>query len=73
MLGSYDMDDVRFGRWCVNHRVVGVSVDYRPQAGVPTEPHVYPGAPHAFQLVRDATASQRAVRIQDEWPRGQLR
>lgn len=50
-------------------------VDYATRlarAGVPTELHVYPGAPHAFQLVREATVSQRAARIQDEWLQGQL-
>lgn len=51
-------------------------VDYAlrlSRAGVPTELHVYPGAPHAFQVVEAATVSRRALRIQDEWLRAQLR
>lgn len=50
-------------------------VDYATRlsrAGVETELHVYPGAPHGFQLARDATISQRAARIQDEWIRTQI-
>lgn len=31
------------------------------QAGVPTELHIYPGAPHGFQMVRDAAVSKRAA------------
>ncbi len=29
VLGSYDMDDARFDRWCPNLGIVGVSVEYR--------------------------------------------
>ena len=50
-------------------------VDYAMRlcrAGVPTELHVYPGAPHGFQLVRAAAVSQRALRTEDEWLRAQL-
>ena len=32
------------------------------RAGVPTELHVYPGAPHAFQVVPDAAVARQATR-----------
>src|SRR5690606_21680999 len=32
------------------------------RAGVPTELHVYPGAPHGFQMVAEADVSRQAVR-----------
>ena len=37
VMGSYDMDDVRFDRWCPMFGVVGVSVEYRlsPETAYP--------------------------------------
>jgi acetyl esterase/lipase len=37
VFGSYEMDDLRFDRWCVKHNCVGVSVEYRlaPDAAYP--------------------------------------
>ncbi|MBV9509495.1 MAG: alpha/beta hydrolase fold domain-containing protein, partial [Caulobacteraceae bacterium] len=32
------------------------------RAGVPTEVHVYPGAPHGFQMVPEAAVSRQAAR-----------
>ncbi|MBW7884427.1 arylesterase [Pigmentiphaga sp. NML030171] len=32
------------------------------RAGVPVEMHIYPGAPHGFQMVQTAVVSQQAVR-----------
>ena len=29
VLGSYEMDDAKFDRWCQTHGIVGVSVEYR--------------------------------------------
>ena len=29
VLGSYEMDDTKFDRWCVEHGCIGVSVEYR--------------------------------------------
>jgi acetyl esterase/lipase len=43
------------------------------QAGVPTELHVYPGAPHGFQLAGDTAISRQASHNADEWMRRQLR
>jgi acetyl esterase/lipase len=37
------------------------------QSGVPTELHVYAGAPHGFQLFADAAVSRRAAREVDAW------
>lgn len=42
------------------------------QAGVPTELHVYPGAPHGAQMVPDAAVSQQWVRDADAWLATQL-
>jgi len=41
-------------------------------AGVPTELHVYPGAPHGFQLFSGSVLADRANRHMDEWLRGQI-
>jgi acetyl esterase/lipase len=37
VLGSYDMDDVMFDRWCPTYGIVGVSVEYRlaPETAYP--------------------------------------
>ncbi len=43
------------------------------QAGVPTELHVYPGAPHGFQLAGDTAISRQSSHNADEWMRRQLR
>jgi acetyl esterase/lipase len=52
-------------------------VDYASRllrAGVPTELHVYPGAPHGFDLMMPATqVARRARRHLDEWIAAQLR
>jgi acetyl esterase/lipase len=37
------------------------------QAGVPTELHVYPGAPHGYQLFTDSTVALQGRRDADEW------
>jgi acetyl esterase/lipase len=37
------------------------------EAGVPTELHEYPGAPHGFQLFADSALGRRAARDNDEW------
>jgi len=37
------------------------------QAGVPTELHVYPGAPHGAHIVPHAQAAQQWVRDVDDW------
>ena len=37
------------------------------QAGVETELHVYPGAPHGYQLFDDSYAARKARRDGDEW------
>jgi acetyl esterase/lipase len=42
-------------------------------AGVPTELHVYPAAPHGFQLFAGSALADRANRHMDEWLAGQLR
>jgi acetyl esterase/lipase len=40
--------------------------------GVPTELHVYPHAPHGFQLFSGSVLADRANRHMDEWLRAQL-
>ena len=45
-------------------------VDYAlrlSRAGVPTELHVYPGAPHGFGLFPDLHAARQAARDVDDW------
>ncbi len=43
------------------------------QAGVPTELHVYPGGPHAFDVFGDLVElSRRCNRDEEEWLAGQL-
>jgi acetyl esterase/lipase len=37
------------------------------QAGVPTELHVYPGAPHGYQIAMHSAVSRQSRRDQDEW------
>jgi acetyl esterase/lipase len=37
------------------------------QAGVPTELHVYPGAPHGYQLAGDTAIGRRARRDAEDW------
>src|SRR5690606_562839 len=37
------------------------------QAGVSTELHVYPGAPHGAHIVPDAPAAQQWVRDVEDW------
>jgi acetyl esterase/lipase len=39
------------------------------RAGVPTELHVYPGAPHGFHLFADADVTRRASADVDGWLR----
>jgi triacylglycerol lipase len=41
-------------------------------AGVPTELHVYPGAPHGFRLAAGTRLAERAGRDADAWLRGVL-
>jgi acetyl esterase/lipase len=51
------------------------NVDYAlrlNQAGVPTELHVYPGAPHGFQIAQDSGVCRRAARDIDDWLARQL-
>jgi acetyl esterase/lipase len=43
------------------------------QAGVPTELHVLPGAPHGFELMGDSAIARQAVGNADQWIRRQLR
>jgi acetyl esterase/lipase len=43
------------------------------QAGVPTELHLYPGAPHGFQIATDANLTLRSLRDLDDWLSRQLR
>ncbi len=43
------------------------------QAGVPTELHVLPGAPHGFELMGDSTLARQSALNADEWIRRQLR
>jgi acetyl esterase/lipase len=42
------------------------------QAGVPTELHVYPGAPHGYQLVGDSAIARQAAHNALEWLRRQV-
>jgi len=37
VVGTYESDDARFDHWCVNHRCIGVSVEYRlaPETSYP--------------------------------------
>jgi acetyl esterase/lipase len=37
------------------------------QAGVPTELHVYPGAPHGYQLIVDSAVARQSQRDSDDW------
>lgn len=37
------------------------------QAGVPTELHVYPGAPHGYQMFVDSPIARQSQRDSDEW------
>jgi acetyl esterase/lipase len=37
------------------------------QAGVPTELHVYPGAPHGYQMFVDSGVARQSQRDCDEW------
>jgi len=39
------------------------------QAGVETEIHVVPGAPHGYHLIEDSYATQKLKRSRDEWLR----
>ena len=46
------------------------SIDYGlrlNQAGVATELHVYPGAPHGFQMFVDSRVARQAQRDSDDW------
>jgi acetyl esterase/lipase len=43
------------------------------QAGVPTELHVYPGAPHGFELFGDIGIAQQANHDIEQWVERQLR
>jgi acetyl esterase/lipase len=43
------------------------------QAGVPTELHVYPGAPHGVMLFTNTAIARRYTRDQVEWLERQLR
>jgi acetyl esterase/lipase len=50
-------------------------VDYAlrlAQAGVPTELHVYPGAPHGAQIVADSPQARQWARDVEDWIRRQL-
>jgi acetyl esterase/lipase len=50
-------------------------VDYAlrlARAGVPTELHVYPGAPHGAQIVADSAAAKQWARDVEDWIRRQL-
>jgi len=50
-------------------------VDYAVRlnhAGVPTELHVYPGAPHGYQMAQDSDVARRAWRDKTDWLRRQL-
>jgi acetyl esterase/lipase len=37
------------------------------QAGVPTEIHVYPGAPHGFQMFEESAVARQGRRDSDDW------
>jgi acetyl esterase/lipase len=41
-------------------------------ANVPTELHVYPGAPHGYQLAADSAVARQGRRDVEEWLRRQL-
>ena len=43
------------------------------QAGVPCELHVYPGAPHGYQIAAGSELAQRSARDAEDWVRRQLR
>jgi acetyl esterase/lipase len=43
------------------------------QAGVPTELHVLPGAPHGFELMGDTALARQSAGNADAWIRRQLR
>jgi acetyl esterase/lipase len=43
------------------------------QAGVPTELHVYPGAPHGYQLAPDSAVARQGRRDVEDWLARQLR
>ena len=43
------------------------------QAGVPAELHVYPGAPHGFEMAGDTAVARQAARNGEDWMRRQLR
>lgn len=43
------------------------------QAGVATELHVYPGAPHGYAIVEDSAIAQQAWRDKTEWLEKQVR
>lgn len=50
-------------------------VDYAVRlnhAGVPTELHVYPGAPHGYQMAQESDLAKRAWRDKTDWLRRQL-
>jgi len=50
-------------------------VDYAVRlnhAGVPTELHVYPGAPHGYQMALESGLAKRAWRDKSDWLRRQL-
>jgi acetyl esterase/lipase len=52
------------------------SIDYAlrlGQAGVPTELHVYPGAPHGFELFGTARVARQAQHDIEQWVERQLR
>jgi acetyl esterase/lipase len=51
------------------------SIDYAlrlGQAGVPTELHVYPGAPHGFELFGTARVARQAQHDIEQWVERQL-
>ena len=41
------------------------------RAGVPCELHVYPGAPHGYQIALDAAITRRSRRDVEDWLRRQ--
>jgi acetyl esterase/lipase len=43
------------------------------QAGVPTELHLYPGAPHGYQVAAQSNLALRSLRDLDDWLSRQLR
>jgi acetyl esterase/lipase len=42
------------------------------QAGVPCELHVYPGAPHGYQIAVGSGLAQRSARDAEDWVRRQI-